>query len=185
MMKLYFKFRKRCSLGFKSLAGFRCVRLIIPRSKLMMTAKIMSRFTRRISRCVLLAALVVIGISSSLSIIIGQQQIPSTFVSSVGKVKVERVGVYWDNNCSIAVEYLDWGTLEPGSAQNFTVYIRNEGNRDASLFLVTENWNPSNATDFLSFNWNYDGTMLGPMDAIEVIGVVSVSRCGKHTILQL
>lgn len=90
-------------------------------------------------------------------------------------MKVDGVGVYKDNNCSIVVTYLDWGTLQPGSARNITLYIRNEGNHVESLFMATSNWNPIDATDYMSLSWNYNGKTLNPMETVEVTLTLSIS----------
>jgi hypothetical protein len=96
-------------------------------------------------------------------------------ISNVGSVKAIGVGVYWDQNCTSAVSAIDWGILEPGSTKNVTVYIKNEGNTAISLSMTTSNWNPSNATSYLSLNWDYDGQTLAPESIAEVTLVLTVS----------
>jgi len=92
----------------------------------------------------------------------------SVYLQSVGTVKALGVGVYWDSGCSQTVSSIDWGLAEPGAVKNVTVYIRNEGNAPITLSLQTTNWNPSNATDYISFSWNYSGQTI---DLNHVIGV--------------
>ena len=92
-----------------------------------------------------------------------------------GTVKTVGVGVFWDSNCTSAVSFIDWGMVEPGSMNNVTVYVRNEGNVAASISLATENWNPPNASDYLAFNWNYDGRQLNPREIIQVTLTLAVS----------
>jgi hypothetical protein len=92
-----------------------------------------------------------------------------------GTVKAVGVGVFWDSNCTNSVSFIDWGMVEPGSMNNVTVYVRNEGNVAASLSLATENWNPSSASDYLTLSWNYDGQQLNPQEAIPVTLTLSVS----------
>ena len=92
-----------------------------------------------------------------------------------GTVKAVGVGVFWDSNCTSPVSFIDWGMVEPGSMNNVTVYVRNEGNVAANISLATENWNPSNALDYLALSWNYDGRQLNPLEVAQVTLTLSVS----------
>lgn len=92
-----------------------------------------------------------------------------------GTVKAVGVGVFWDINCTNPVSFIDWGMVEPGSMNNVTVYVRNEGNVAASISLATENWNPSNAFDYLTLSWNYDGRQLNPLEVVQVTLTLTVS----------
>ncbi len=92
-----------------------------------------------------------------------------------GTVKAVGVGVFWDSNCTNPVSFIDWGMVEPGSMNNVTVYVRNEGNVAASISLATENWNPSNASDYLSLSWNYDGRQLNPSEVVQATLTLTVS----------
>jgi len=83
-----------------------------------------------------------------------------------GTVKAIGLGVFWDSNCTNPVTFIDWGMVEPGSMNNVTVYMRNEGNVAATISLTIENWDPSNASEYLTLSWNYDGRQLSPQEAI-------------------
>lgn len=65
--------------------------------------------------------------------------------------------------------------VEPSSMNNVTVYVRNEGDVAASISLSTENWNLSNASDYLTLSWNYDGRPLNPLDVVQVTLTLTVS----------
>jgi hypothetical protein len=93
-----------------------------------------------------------------------------------GTVKAVGVGVFWNSNCTNPVSFIDWGMVEPGSMNNVTVYVRNEGNVAASISLATENWNPSNASDYLALSWNYDGRQLNPQEVAQVTLSLTVSQ---------
>jgi len=92
-----------------------------------------------------------------------------------GTVKAVGVGVFWDSNCTTPVSYIDWGMVEPGSLNNVTVYVRNQGNVVASISLATENWNPSTASNYLALSWNYDGRPLNPLQVAQVAMTLNVS----------
>jgi len=96
-------------------------------------------------------------------------------VSNVGSVKAIGVGVYWYENCTSEVSFIDWGMLEPGSGENVTVYIRNEGNSVASLSMDTSNWSPSNASNYITLSWDYVGVSITPSEVVQVTFTLSVS----------
>lgn len=96
-------------------------------------------------------------------------------IGSRGKVKVIGVGVYSDINCSNPVDSLNWGSIEPGSIKNQTVFIRNEGNEPSTLFLNTTNWNPQNASNFIELKWDYNGYIIYPQETTEVTLTLSVA----------
>jgi len=96
-------------------------------------------------------------------------------IGSRGTVKVVGVGVYWDANCTSPVYSVDWGSMEPGSVRNVTFFIRNEGNEPALLFLATDNWNPPNASAFITLNWDYIGDLIYPHQTIMVTLTLSIA----------
>jgi len=99
----------------------------------------------------------------------------SVHLQSVGTVKALGVGVYWDSGCSQTVSSIDWGLAEPGAVKNVTVYIRNEGNAPITLSMQTANWNPPNATDYISLSWNYSGQTIGANQVVAVTLSLSIS----------
>jgi hypothetical protein len=88
-------------------------------------------------------------------------------IGTRGIVKVIGVGVYWDANCTSLVSSLNWGTIEPGTTKNFTVFIRNEGNVVATLFKNETNWSPVNASAYISLEWDYDDHTINPSDTTQ------------------
>jgi len=96
-------------------------------------------------------------------------------ISNTGSVKAIGVGVYWDQATTNAVSSINWGTLDPGSIKNVTVYIKNTGNAPARLLLTTSNWSPSNASSYMVLSWNYGGQTLSAGEVMKVILTLSVS----------
>jgi hypothetical protein len=92
-----------------------------------------------------------------------------------GTVKAVGVGVFWNSNCTNPVSFIDWGMVEPGSMNNVTVYVRNEGNVAADLSLATDNWNPSSASNYMAFTWNYANQPLQPLEVVQVVLTLTVS----------
>ena len=99
----------------------------------------------------------------------------SVRIRGQGTVKAVGVGVFWESNCTNTVSFIDWGMVEPGSMNNVTAYVRNEGNVAASVSLATESWNPPNNSEYLALSWDYDGRLLNPLEVARVTLMLSVS----------
>jgi hypothetical protein len=85
------------------------------------------------------------------------------------------VGIYWNKDCTNTTNSLNWGFINPNSYNNLTIFIQNEGNSAASLRLVTSNWAPTNASNYMSLSWNYSGQILRPNEVIPVRLTLTVS----------
>ena len=88
---------------------------------------------------------------------------------STGTVKGIGVGIYWDSGCTSRVTSIDWGLAEPGTVQNKTVYIKNEGNANVTLTLQTSNWSPTSAATYISLGWTYNNQTILVNQVIQVI----------------
>ena len=84
-------------------------------------------------------------------------------IPTVATLKLMGVGVYKDVNFTVPVSEIDWGIIEPGEQKNFSAYIKNESNVPITLTMHTEDWSPLNASSFISFSWDYNGTEI-PVD---------------------
>jgi hypothetical protein len=126
---------------------------------------------------VAVATLMLVLYASALSAVaqVASSWVRDRTISNVGSVKAIGVGVYWDPNCTDVVSAFDWGILEPGSTKNVTVCIRNEGNFVISLSLTTSNWSPSNASNYITLSWDYDGRSINPSEVVKVIFTLAVS----------
>ncbi len=100
---------------------------------------------------------------------------PKKQVPSHGSVKSNNVGIYWYQALTNPVSFIKWGTLEQGSSVNRTVFIRNEGNTDATLSIATSNWNPSEASSYMTLSWDYRGQTLKANQVVKVKLTLSVS----------
>lgn len=86
------------------------------------------------------------------------------------------IGIYWDSNFTSMVDLIDWGLPSPGSSKTVTVYIRNEGNSAVRLSLNTTDWNPPEASEHISLDWNYTGKTITPKDATQISLRLSLSQ---------
>jgi len=84
----------------------------------------------------LMVLLVIGGLTLFASNIAGQL-FSFTSIDSQGSVKKIDVSVYWDGNCRDAVSFIEWGDIEPGSVENVSLFVKNEGTVAADLFLTT------------------------------------------------
>ena len=158
----------------KVISGFEAMRRSFVPRKLLVLRKMVVRLLGRANRHILFEFLVLIVLLSSVGIIAASRW-SATTIASRGNLRVDGVGVYQDANCSAAMRSLDWGTVEPGSVKNITLYVRNEGNHVATLFLATNGWNPINASNYMSLSWNYNGETLSPMESTGVTLTLSVA----------
>jgi hypothetical protein len=92
-----------------------------------------------------------------------------------GAVKAVGVGVFWDVNCTNVATEIDWGLVEPGYHVNATIYLKNEGNAPITLSLDTGNWNPSNASDYITLSWDYANQTLDPQAVLKTKLTLAVS----------
>jgi hypothetical protein len=99
----------------------------------------------------------------------------TTVIQSSGAVKAIGVSVYWDAACTDEVTAIEWSTLEAGASEDKTVYIKNTGNAASTLFLDTDNWIPSTASQYLALTWDYSGQSISPDAVVEVVLTLTVS----------
>ncbi len=93
-----------------------------------------------------------------------------------GTIKGVGIGIYWDPQCTNATSSIDWGLLEPGSLTNFTLYLKNEGNSALTLSMASDNWNPTNATNYVTLTWNREGQQISPDEVVGFVITLSVSE---------
>jgi hypothetical protein len=100
----------------------------------------------------------------------------NTIIQSSGAIKAIGVSVYWDAATTNEVTAIDWSTLEVGASESKTIYIKNTGNAAATLFLDTDNWNPSAASQYITLDWNYGGQSISPDAVVEVVLTLTISQ---------
>jgi len=81
-------------------------------------------------------------------------------LTNSGSVTGVGVGIYSDLACTNPVSSINWGTIDPGSNVNKTIYVKNEGNTAVTLSIATSNWNPAIASSYLTLTWDYGGQTL-------------------------
>jgi hypothetical protein len=97
-------------------------------------------------------------------------------IRSKGAVETPGVGAYWYPSCNNSVSSLDWGVIGPGVQRNLTVYVRNEGNAPGILYLSAVDWDPPNASNYMTLSWDYSGNPLEPNETIRVTLTLTISQ---------
>jgi len=84
------------------------------------------------------------------------------------------IDVYWDDRCMNLVESIDWGMLLPGETKNVTIYVRNEGESETVLALNVYDWNPVDASNYLTVEWNNTGDTVEPGQIVAVALILTL-----------
>ena len=105
---------------------------------------------------------------------------PRTIIPNVSAIETPgSIGVYWDKACTRKVASIGWGVLSPSQSKKVTVYARNEGNASAFLTLRLSNWNPKNASTFLTFEWLSEAERLATAEVVKVTLSLYVSTATR------
>lgn len=96
-------------------------------------------------------------------------------ISGTGSIQTVGVGVYWDQQCTNATSSLNFGLMAPGSSKNFTLYLKNTGNSILTLSMTTKNWNPTQASNYMTLAWNREGQQINPNQVIGFVITLSVA----------
>jgi len=98
------------------------------------------------------------------------------YISNRGNIKTVGINIYWDPECTNKMTVIDWGMLDPGWIGNTTGYLKNEGNCPVVLSMHTENWNPVEASSYISIDWNYKNQTIFSNQTIPVVFTLNVSE---------
>lgn len=96
-------------------------------------------------------------------------------INSGGTITAMNVEIFNSNECTQTCSTINWGILTPGESINQTIYIQNTGNKQITLLMSVENWNPENATNFLSLTWDKENTILHPNQISAATLILSAS----------
>lgn len=115
----------------------------------------------------ILLSLLVLGIAFA--------AISRTVTKTTAQLKGIWVSVYQDENCTVPLTSIDWGAVESPSSNNFTIYLKLKGDFTANLSLSTENWNPTNASTYITLDWDYDGHTLAIDEVLPITLTLTVA----------
>jgi hypothetical protein len=97
-------------------------------------------------------------------------------MKGTGSIKGVGVEVYADASLSQKISAVNWGAIAPGGSSTVTVYIKSVSTVPITLSFITDNWSPSQAADFLSMTWTYEGQTINPQGALQVSLVMHVAE---------
>jgi hypothetical protein len=122
------------------------------------------------------AVIVLSGILSGLIIVnVKSLYQTSSTISSIGTLKAIGIQVYRNKDLTEVVTDIKWGILRSGTAETYTIYVRNKGNLPVTLSVSASNWNPSSASNYLTLTWNSNGQTIGVGESVQVTLTLSVS----------
>lgn len=85
------------------------------------------------------------------------------------------IDVYSDSACTLVISNVVWGDIEVGNSVSQTIYVENSGDDSVTLILSTENWSPVDAASFLSFSWDYDGSIIASGESRGIVLTLNVA----------
>jgi len=118
-------------------------------------------------------SIVLIGIIAVALISFAVQQ-STVRIHNVGVIRVLGVEAYADEDLTIFLEKIDWGNVSPGENKPFPVWIKNVGSHAQKLVMWTEKWIPVNASDWITLDWNYNGTWIASNASIPLVFTLKV-----------
>lgn len=95
-------------------------------------------------------------------------------VRNVGVIRTIGVDVYRDESLAEILDIINWGVFDPGENKGVPAWVKNTGNDAQKLVMWTESWNPTNASDWITLTWNYDGSWIPVNASISVVFTLSV-----------
>jgi hypothetical protein len=96
-------------------------------------------------------------------------------ISNTATLKTVGINVFQNVNLTTPATSINWGMLEPGQTKNSTVYLQSTSNVPITLSIYTANWNPANASRFLTLTWDYKGQAISPSGALPVTFSLAVN----------
>ena len=87
-------------------------------------------------------------------------------IGGSGEIKAIGLSVFEDEALTTPLTSINWGLVEPGETIYKDIWVYNDGNYRITLMLTTDNWNPPNASDFMTLTWNYANQVIEPGAAL-------------------
>ena len=97
-------------------------------------------------------------------------------VPSRAQVKSVGVDVFNDAECTLQLTVIDWGFLEQGQTKNCSAYLKSTSNVAITVSMVTEDWNPLNATSLIGCIWDAEGRQISADEVIAVNFTLTVNQ---------
>jgi len=85
------------------------------------------------------------------------------------------IDVFSDQACTQPLSSVTWGEIEAGDSAQKTIYVKNNGEVGVYLSLDTEDWTPSNASNYMSLSWDYSGSSIPDGQVRAIVLTLNVS----------
>lgn len=79
-----------------------------------------------------------------------------------GRIITVGLEAYADAGATQPVSEIDWGEISPGGTAVATLYLKSTSSVPVTLSFGLENWSPAAAADYMTVDWDYDGSTLQP-----------------------
>lgn len=85
-------------------------------------------------------------------------------VSNVSTVRLIGVNVWWNQNRTDAVSFIDWGLLEPNETKTLQVYVESKSVVSQMLRIYASDWSPvaANVSDYVGFSAEPNNFVIEP-----------------------
>lgn len=101
--------------------------------------------------------------------------IPSNPPSPPPPEPAVEIDVFSNSACTQVLTQVTWGQIEAGDHSTRTVYVKNNGDTGVVLSLNTDSWGPSNAENYMTLTWNYNGAQISPGEVASINLTLNVS----------
>lgn len=109
-----------------------------------------------------------------LAVNIAYSLLASVTIPNYGIIKAININIYQDSNCTATLTNIEWGIIEPNSTITYEAWLQNKGNVPVTLTLYTENWNPLNASDYISLIWNCEDVAINMDEIISCVFTLEI-----------
>ena len=92
-----------------------------------------------------------------------------------GTIRTVGLEAYQDANCTVPLTEIPWGVLAPGQTYSFAGYLLSTGNANATLRMNVTNWNPANASDFVTLTCDSENATLAVRTPLQATFCLQVS----------
>jgi len=87
-----------------------------------------------------------------------------------------KLKVYEDENCTVLLAEIDWGTLEPPDSKSRAAYVKNYGDVPFNMTLSVQNWDPAEGETYMTISWDYAGQTITVGEVMPVIFTLDVDE---------
>jgi hypothetical protein len=87
-------------------------------------------------------------------------------ISSDGTITTVNIGVFSNSDCTENCTEISWGSLLPSNSTSKIVYVKNTGTVPITLSMTANSWVPTNADDYLTLEWDQEGSVLNVGDSV-------------------